>query len=87
MYYLDTKVDYRSSLSLFNYASDFKVFFEWLQSERISNIVYVKDVETSTLEKLTLKEAEAFFKPPARKTYIISKKTNEKRKSDPILRQ
>lgn len=81
--YLDSKMDYRSSLTLFNYARDFQVFFEWLQSEGISKAKVIKEIDTETLANLTLKDAEGFFKALSRKTYLVSKKTKEKKKIDP----
>ncbi|MGM0867397.1 MAG: tyrosine recombinase XerS [Bacillota bacterium] len=77
--YIDDKMEYRSSITLFHYTRDFKLFFEWLQAEGITTKRDIKDIETSTLETLTLKEAEGFFKAIKRKTYIVSQKTKEKR--------
>lgn len=80
--YVDAKMDYRSSITLFNYVRDFKIFFEWLQAEGIADPGPIKQIEAKHLEILSLKQVETFFKMLSRKTYTVSKKTKEKRKID-----
>ncbi|ADC52354.1 site-specific tyrosine recombinase XerS (plasmid) [Alkalihalophilus pseudofirmus OF4] len=75
--YLDSRLDYRSSLTLFNYARDYQEFLKWLISEGISDANDIKEVSVDTLANLSLQEAQAFFKTMLRRKYLVSKKSEE----------
>jgi site-specific recombinase XerC len=78
--YLDSRLDYRSPLTLFSYARDYQEFFNWLIAERLTTATTIKYIQTDVLANLSSKEAEAFFKTMLRKKYTVSKKNNEQKK-------
>jgi integrase len=78
--YLDSRLDYRSPLTLFNYARDYQEFLNWLITERLTEATAIKNIPVEILAALSLKDAEGFFKTMLRKKYTVSKKTNEQKK-------
>ncbi|MBU8908255.1 tyrosine recombinase XerS [Desertibacillus haloalkaliphilus] len=78
--FLDSRLDYRSPLTLFSYARDYQEFFNWLISEGLTDAKQIKDIPVDVLATLSLKDAESFFKTMLRKKYIVSRKTNEQKK-------
>ncbi|MBF0713302.1 tyrosine recombinase XerS [Gemella sp. GH3] len=60
--FLDTYYDILSPLTLHRYLETYTVFFNWLISETISEAENMKEVTITTLENLSKKEMESFFK-------------------------
>ncbi|MDO4813830.1 MAG: tyrosine recombinase XerS [Gemella sp.] len=60
--FFDTYYDILSPLTLHRYLESYKSFLSWLISESISDITDIKDTKISTLENLSKKEMESYFK-------------------------
>lgn len=80
--YVDDKLDTRSSSTLLNYVLDYKMFFEWLIAEGITDVTTIKEIPLSVLEKLKLDDAKNFFKYLQRRDIQVSK--NETKKPEKI---
>lgn len=80
--YVDDKFDIRSSSTLLNYLHDYKIFFEWLIAEGISDSFHIKDIPLSVLENLRLEDARNFFKYLQRRDIPINK--NESKKPEKV---
>ncbi len=64
--FFDTYYDILSPLTLHRYLETYQNFLTWLITETISNEENIKNVSTTTLENLSKKEMEAYFKYLAR---------------------
>lgn len=64
--FVDTYYDILSPLTLYRYLETYHNFLKWLITETISDATEIKYVTTSTLEHLTKKEMESYFKFLAR---------------------
>lgn len=64
--FVDTYYDNLSPLTLHRYLETYKNFLEWTIRETISDKTSIKDVELSTLENISKKEMESYFKDLAR---------------------
>ncbi len=80
--YVDDKFDIRSSSTLLNYLHDYKIFFEWLIAEGISDSSHINDIPLSVLENLRLEDARNFFKYLQRRDIPINK--NESKKPEKV---
>lgn len=80
--YVDDKLDNRSSSTLLNYLHDYRIFFEWLIREGITDSVQIRDIPLSVLENLKLDDAKNFFKYLQRREIPINK--NETKKPEKV---
>ncbi len=80
--YVDDKFDIRSSSTLLNYLHDYKIFFDWLIAEGITDSLNIRDIPLSVLEYLRLEDARNFFKYLQRRDIPISK--NESKKPEKV---
>ncbi|HZG71076.1 MAG TPA: tyrosine recombinase XerS [Chondromyces sp.] len=76
--YVDDKLDHRSPSTLLNYLHEYKLFFEWLMAEGITEARDMKDIPLSTLENLSLESAQSFFKYVQRRDISVSKTETKK---------
>ena len=60
--FVDTHYDNLSPLTLHRYLETYKNFLTWTIQETISSAENIKDVKLSTLENITKKEMESYFK-------------------------
>lgn len=60
--FFDTYYDILSPLTLHRYLETYSSFLKWLISETISEHENIKDIEVTTLENLSKKEMESYFK-------------------------
>ena len=60
--FVDTHYDNLSPLTLHRYLETYKNFLTWTIQETISSAKNIKDVKLSTLENITKKEMESYFK-------------------------
>lgn len=64
--FIDSYYDILSPLTLHRYLETYKSFLTWLIQETISSAENIKNVELATLENLTKKEMESYFKSLSR---------------------
>lgn len=80
--YVDQKIGIRSPSTLLNYVQDFKLFFEWLIAEGISEAIRIQDIPIDVLENLKLIEAQGFVRFLERRDVKVSK--NETKKAEKV---
>ena len=64
--FIDTYYDNLSPLTLHRYLETYKNFLNWTMRETISDAENIKEVELSTLENISKKEMESYFKSLSR---------------------
>ena len=64
--FIDTYYDNLSPLTLYRYLETYKNFLNWTIRETISDAELIKDVSLSTLENISKKEMESYFKSLSR---------------------
>ncbi|WP_243293134.1 tyrosine recombinase XerS [Bacillus sp. FJAT-47783] len=75
-----------SPSTLLGYVHDFKIFFEWLQSEGIVQVDSIKDISLETLEKLKKKDVEFFIDYLYDSPFEYRKGVMKKRSHDRVIR-
>ena len=70
-----------SPSTLLGYIHDYERFFQWLINERIVNVKEIIDIPLSTLETLSLKEANSFFSYLAYELELQDESINRKKSS------
>ncbi|MCI2256082.1 tyrosine recombinase XerS [Domibacillus sp. PGB-M46] len=85
--YVDQKLGSRSPSTLLNYVHDYKLFFEWLIAEGITDVKEIKDIPMTVLETLKLVEAQGFIRFLERRDIQVNKQDTKKAEKVSINRK
>jgi site-specific recombinase XerD len=85
--YIDDKLEHRSPSTLLGYVHDYRIFFEWLMSEGITDVSHMRDIPLTVLETLPLETAKSFFKYVGRKDIQVSKDEKKKMEKTSVNRK
>jgi len=85
--YVDQKLGSRSPSTLLNYVHDYKLFFEWMIAEGITEAKEMKDIPMSALENLKLIEAQGFIRFLERRDIQVNKQDTKKSEKVSINRK
>ncbi|MET1031231.1 tyrosine recombinase XerS [Domibacillus tundrae] len=85
--YVDHKLGSRSPSTLLNYVHDYKLFFEWLMAEEITDAKEMKHIPMTVLENLRLVEAQGFTRFLERRDIQVNKRDTKKAEKVSINRK